>query len=239
MSETAAPQGATGGMVRVELQPLPKWKTELRVRFLGNPNGLLVHHRHRQIGVPCGQAFECKMCRQRHTPRWKGYTSVIFADKDSGMWLPAVIEITEGLKPIFDGRDLRGEEWCLCIKEDRFHRWPGQARRSVNVVPERLPEPIDVLQWCKWFYNDPDLEMEATVRRPPQILAAPVAIKDAAPVVSVPIQAHQDHASRPSAPQRQRSSAPEGIDSLAQRLIRQAQERERNGHAEKNGNGKH
>jgi hypothetical protein len=188
-SEADTPRPAVG----VELWPIPRHPSSLTVRWLGQPEPLLVHYRPNQIGVPCGQEWDCPLCGRRgaEAPRWHGYTSVLLHQPQSAVWIHAVVVVSEGLSQLVLGRTLRGETWRLSRQADRHKkRWPITGTCVGRIDPSSLPPATDVVQWARRFYRSPHLVLDAVDPRPPIQLREPVPEAPApAPVPAAPVPA--------------------------------------------------
>lgn len=233
-------QGSPAPVPRpIQLVPVPKHPQRLVVRWLGPWHGLMVHHRPEKIGLPCGQGWVCKECQSRKMPTWRGYTSCLVADRQSGQWVHAIVEVSRGLRSLLEGQELRGQEWWLARVQERANRWPTQGGLIRHVLAERLPEPCDVLAWCRRFYRDPELVLGAEDPLPPVQLLAPVPLSESAPVVSVPLSVDQPMptASAPEAAalEPKRFDGKVSIDDLRKRLLNFGKLPT----GDTNGNGKH
>lgn len=189
MSEPIAPDSAPVTLRPIEIATVPKHPYAILVRWLGPPETLLVHHRARAVGLPCGQPWVCSECRRHEAPDWKAYTPALVSQGDGQPWIQSVVVITEALWPSLIGQVLRGQEWLLQKIADR-KRWPVTGRRVRSIIPNQLPPPNDVAAFLRRFYNCPELVLGAKNPRPAAQMAAPwkppEAVAEAAPAAEAP-----------------------------------------------------
>lgn len=189
MSEPFAPDPAPTTLRPIEIATVPKYPHAILVRWLGPPETLLVHHRAKAIGLPCGQPWVCGDCRRHEAPDWKAYTPALVSQGENLPWIQSVVVITEALWPSLSGRVLRGEEWILQKVADR-KRWPVTGRCLRTVIPDQLPAPNDVAGFLRRFYSCPELVLGAKNPRPAAQMAAPwrppEAAAEAAPAAEAP-----------------------------------------------------
>jgi hypothetical protein len=118
----------------------------LTVRFLGEVTGVWTHW-HAGRSVACTGEETCDPRRHREKTVWKGYAPVewLRAGKPP-TWVPAVLEVTEGLQEYLTSENPRGEVWQLlrakvnasrveCRGQCVRHDDPRSLRNDVRVEP--------------------------------------------------------------------------------------------------------
>lgn len=85
----------------------------LTVRFLDGYDGIQTHFVGKR-SFHCGGVAECLPARHKGPCFWKGYAPVEYwLEAPEGLWVPAVLEITERLDELLYGRNLQREQWRL------------------------------------------------------------------------------------------------------------------------------
>jgi hypothetical protein len=99
--------------VNIQIVTVPDSGT-LTVRFLGSVTGIWTHWRGKS-SVACSGEKLCKAEWHRERTIWKGYAAVEWLKAASQpTWIPAVLEVTEGLMEYLQAECLRGQKWRLC-----------------------------------------------------------------------------------------------------------------------------
>lgn len=145
----------------------------ITVCFLGPYSGLLTHF-HGKRTLPCLGAEMCPQPIHRNRIIWKGYAPVDQWFQELGLYVPAVLEITEGFEHRLNGRNIRGEVWAL----SRLERKPNSP--VVALFSERLPDQVirpsfpirSIVESC---YHAGTLLLDSPNPIPPAIMMEPVA----------------------------------------------------------------
>ncbi len=144
----------------------------LCVRFLGPIRGLLTH---RQGGhsVPCLGPARCPSGLHRGRSVWKGYSPAEGWDAATGLWRPAVLEITERLEEVLRGRPLRGEVWTLARESTGERNAAVYGVFAERVDASALRPPFDVLPVLKRFFHEDDFPFDLPNPLPGRLMLEP------------------------------------------------------------------
>lgn len=89
---------------------------KIYVRFLEAPRGIVTHWRKRKSYACPGE----EKCHAHEFGIWKGYAPAQVWSVLKKVWLPVVLEVTEGLQSILGPRHIRGSYWELYREKTRY-----------------------------------------------------------------------------------------------------------------------
>lgn len=120
-----------------------KKNTVYTVRFLGQMDGILTHWP-KKPGTPCPGEPYCSGSQHRVKTIWKGYSPIEAWDDHHRLWIPWVLEVTEGLEEALQGRVLRGEVWVVSRPQVDEKPAPviGQYLEQLDPDSIRLDFPV-------------------------------------------------------------------------------------------------
>lgn len=136
----------------------------ITVRFLGDPDGILVHGPNRRL--PCPGLRHCKECSALKRGIWKGFApSEVWIEDPAGCaWMPAVLEISDRLLEHLGNEPLRGSVW-YCYRQMSEGKHKECAGHQVDSLsPSSLQAVFDVSAVVQRSYGTPHIEFG---RKPP------------------------------------------------------------------------
>lgn len=162
------PRSVEGDQVRLAVLTVPRTGVVV-VRFLGELRSMWTHFKNGHSHACKGEEF----CGQMHREKvfWKAYAPIEYRSASlKNAWVPAVLEVTEGLSQFLSSENPRGEVWQLARERVSDKRSecrgrlirtddPRQLRRDVTIeaVVSRLyrcnqiawdmPKPFGDRQW--------------------------------------------------------------------------------------------
>lgn len=171
--------GATTSVVRVALVSVPK-DGSTEVRFLSEWQRCLTHWMGKR-SLPCPGIDKCPRKRHEEPLNWRAYAAVeLWLPAPTSTWTPGVLEITESLGDVLEGRKLVGEVWRL------FRRPTAGKRRECygELLEVGRPAPIVPTLWIETvlfrLWGTLECEWGADQVKPPPIK---VSTRDAPPPV--------------------------------------------------------
>lgn len=129
----------------------------VNVIFLGPILGLNTHHYQKRT-YPCLGDTRCQAAQHRTRIIWKGYAPVDFWSVLEEFWLPAVLEITEGLEHQLGGRKLAGEVWALS-REGSENNSPVLGVYTETLREDECRPAFSILPTLERFYHQLGLEV--------------------------------------------------------------------------------
>lgn len=189
---TSAP---TTSVVRVALVSVPK-DGEASVRFISEWQRCLTHWMGKR-SLPCAGVDKCPRKRHEEPVNWRAYAAVeLWLPAPASTWSPGVLEITESLGDLLEGRKLIGEVWRL------FRRPTAGKRRECygQLVEVGRPAPIVPTLWIETvlfrLWGTLDVEWGAEQIKPPPLKvstrsAPPPAATNVAPEADRPCSSEQ------------------------------------------------
>lgn len=166
MSDTSTVNGhapAHAKKMPVATRRLQTWRIEEGsrhyVRFLAySALGMYTHWYNKRSNYCKGE--HCNPIMHRVDPVWKGYAPVERWDKESNLWLPEVLEVTENLELDLRGQCARGQVWDLYreLKKDR-KQMPVVGVLVEERDPDLFPLAFDILPVLKALYHTSDIRL--------------------------------------------------------------------------------
>jgi hypothetical protein len=148
MSDFAHPEQS--GERPVRILSIPADRTVI-VRFLAGYGGLLTHFYGKQT-IACRGDGACPPAAHRGKSIWKAYGPVEEWSQQEELWIPWVLEVTEGMDHQFHGRKLRGETWVLS-RLDGKKGSPVGCLYSEKTDEKRLRKAFDVMPIVSRVYH--------------------------------------------------------------------------------------
>lgn len=156
----------------IEIAHVPADGRQLRVVFLGNWYCLHTHwdsKRGRKGAAAACRGNECPgRLHDLKTDR-KFYAAGKWWERrgQAGVWVPAVIEVTETMWALFPDRDLRGDAYLLTRRRLK-PGWDNEIKFLERLDPKKLRDDIDVRAAVSIVYGHVSIEWSPFPSTPPR-----------------------------------------------------------------------
>ncbi len=114
--------------------------------------GVFTHYLKRRSQLCPGR--ECCCGHQREERIWKGYEPVLIHQRDTGLWLATVLELTEGAELQLRGNCGRGHVWQLSRAPDQKGKRNPVSCRLVELQADAItPAAFDIQSCLRHLYH--------------------------------------------------------------------------------------
>jgi hypothetical protein len=156
----------------IEIAHVPADGRQLRVVFLGNWYCLHTHwdsKRGRKGAAAACRGNECPARLHDLKTDRKFYAAGKWWERrgQAGVWVPAVIEVTETMWALFPDRDLRGDAYLLARRRLK-PGWDNEIKFLERLDPSKLRDDIDVRAAVSIVYGHVAIEWSSNPSTPPR-----------------------------------------------------------------------
>lgn len=111
------------------------------VRFLGGPNGMILHQG-KKYPFPCPGQETCRFHSSR--PRWAGFAPVQVWNPGEKKWHPWVLQMSSALVECTGTTDLRGQGWIVYRIQTEFGSRQIEGTHHSNYDCDSIPRAFPV-----------------------------------------------------------------------------------------------
>lgn len=173
MSKRRHPSVAPGDNVPLRLESCPN-EGPIRVRFLGDIRGALIHKPKPKVQIPCPGVKDCKADVHRGKTQWRGYAPAEWwREGQYRDWCPCVFEVTEHLGEQLLGAELRGTIWRIERRIGDYGTREVHGTMIGEVDPSALRPTFSVIPTLVRVFDALEIALDVPPHKPARLLLTP------------------------------------------------------------------